>query len=73
MPVIDVYNINKEKIKEIELPDEVFNVQVKEPVLHQVVTMQLAQRRSGNACTNLGSPPLWKIQLPRAALPMSRG
>jgi large subunit ribosomal protein L4 len=51
MPVIDVYNINKIKIKEIQLPDEVFNVQVKEPVLHQVVLMQLAQRRSGNACT----------------------
>jgi large subunit ribosomal protein L4 len=51
MPVINVYNIKKEKVREIELPDEVFDVQVKEPVLHQVVTMQLAQRRSGNAST----------------------
>ena len=51
MPVIDVFNIKKEKIKEIDLPDDIFNVEVREPVLHQVVTMQLARRRSGNACT----------------------
>lgn len=51
MPVISVYNIKKEKVREIQLPDQVFDVQVKEPVLHQVVTMQLANRRSGNACT----------------------
>jgi large subunit ribosomal protein L4 len=51
MPLIDVYNIKKEKVREIQLPDQIFDVQVKEPVLHQVVTMQLANRRSGNAST----------------------
>jgi large subunit ribosomal protein L4 len=32
----------------MELPDEVFNVPVKSHVLHDVVTMQLANRRSAN-------------------------
>ena len=55
MRVTDVYNIKKEKVKEVELPDEVFGVEVSEPVLHQVVTMQLARRRFGNASTKTRS------------------
>jgi large subunit ribosomal protein L4 len=33
---------------QMDLPDEVFNVPVKTHVLHEVVTMQLANRRSAN-------------------------
>jgi len=35
-------------VAQMELPDEVFNVPVKTHVLHDVVTMQLANRRSAN-------------------------
>jgi large subunit ribosomal protein L4 len=49
MPVIDVQNITGKQISQVELADDVFNVPVKSSVLHEVVTMQLANRRSGTA------------------------
>ncbi len=49
MSVVDVYNLNKEKVSEIELLDEVFDVPIKKHVLHQVIESQLSNRRSGTA------------------------
>lgn len=49
MPVLDVHNVEGKKISQVELADEVFSVPVKTAVLHQVVTMQLANRRAGTA------------------------
>jgi len=49
MAVVDVLNSKAEKISRTDLPDTIFNVPVKESVLHQVVVMQLACRRSGTA------------------------
>ncbi len=49
MAVVDVLNTKAEKVSETELVDTIFNVQVKSSVLHEVVTMQLASRRSGSA------------------------
>ncbi|GBC62666.1 50S ribosomal protein L4 [Desulfonema ishimotonii] len=49
MAVVDVFNTNGETVSQMELPDEIFNVSVKPSVLHAVVTMQLASRRSGTA------------------------
>jgi large subunit ribosomal protein L4 len=51
MPTVDVYNIHKEKVGELDLNEEVFGVEVKVPVLHEVVTWQRACRRAGAACT----------------------
>jgi len=39
------------KVSEIDLADAIFNVPVKQHVLHEVVTMQLASRRAGTAST----------------------
>lgn len=50
MAVIEVKNIKGEKVSEVELIDAVFNVPIKKSVLHEVVRMQLAARRSGTAC-----------------------
>ncbi|MBW1696724.1 MAG: 50S ribosomal protein L4 [Deltaproteobacteria bacterium] len=49
MPVVNVVDQNGEKVSQVELPEELFNVKVKPAVLHEVVTMQLASRRSGTA------------------------
>jgi len=49
MAGVDVYNINGEKISHMDLNDEVFCVPVKASVLHEVVKMQLACKRSGTA------------------------
>jgi len=49
MPVLDVQNIKGKQISQVELADDVFSVPVKSSVLHEVVTMQLANRRAGTA------------------------
>lgn len=49
MAVVDVLNIQAEKVRERELPDAIFDVPVRTGVLHEVVTGQLASRRSGTA------------------------
>ncbi len=51
MAVTDLYNTKKEKVGEIELNDDLFAVAVKPYILHDVVKMQLANRRAGTACT----------------------
>ncbi len=45
MPTVDIYNIQKEKVGELDLKDEIFGVEVKGHVLHEVVTWQRACRR----------------------------
>jgi len=49
MPVLDVQNVEGKQISQVELADDVFSVPVKSSILHEVVTMQLANRRSGTA------------------------
>lgn len=49
MAVIDVINQQGEKVSQIELSDDVFDIPVKVSVLHDVVRMQLAGRRRGTA------------------------
>ncbi len=51
MPVIDVFNIKREKVGELELSDFVFNAPNKPYILHEVVRMQLAKKRAGTAST----------------------
>jgi len=51
MAVCDVVNTSAEKVGEIEVKDEVFGATVNPAVLHEVVCMQRANRRSGNAST----------------------
>jgi large subunit ribosomal protein L4 len=51
MAIADVYNMDGEKISETNLADEIFDVPVKQHVLHQMVTMQLVNRRTGTAAT----------------------
>jgi large subunit ribosomal protein L4 len=50
MATVDVFNIKGDKVSQADLPDEIFNVPVNGPVLHQVVKAQLAAKRSGTAC-----------------------
>lgn len=51
MAVCDILNIRAEKVGEIDLNDLLFNVEINTGILHEVVCMQRANRRSGNACT----------------------
>jgi len=51
MAICDVLNTLAEKVGEVDLNDTLFGVEVKTGILHEVVCMQRANRRSGNACT----------------------
>jgi large subunit ribosomal protein L4 len=51
MAKTDIYNINNEKVGEVELKDDLFGIEVNPHIIHDIVRMQLANRRSGNACT----------------------
>lgn len=51
MAVCDVLNTQAEKVGEIDLNDSLFNVEIKTGILHEIICMQRANRRSGNACT----------------------
>jgi large subunit ribosomal protein L4 len=51
MALQEVYNMDGAKVSEIDLADAIFNVPVKQHILHEVVTMQLAGRRAGAAST----------------------
>jgi large subunit ribosomal protein L4 len=51
MPLLDVYDITKKKVSEIELNSAVFDVEVNTDIIHEVVRMQMASKRSGNAST----------------------
>jgi large subunit ribosomal protein L4 len=48
---MDVYNINREVVGQMELRDDIFRVPVKPHLLHEVVVYQLARRRSGTSKT----------------------
>lgn len=47
MAKIDVYDLERKKVGELDLSDEVFAAEVKEHLLHEVVVAQLASRRAG--------------------------
>ena len=51
MAVTEVYNTDNKKVGEVELNDNLFGLEVKKHILHDVVKMQLANRRAGTAST----------------------
>ena len=51
MPTIDVYNMNREVVDQLELDEKVFNGEIKYHLMKTYVEWQLAKKRSGNAHT----------------------
>jgi large subunit ribosomal protein L4 len=51
MPTVDVYNIERTVVGQLELNESVFAVPVKIHVMHEVVLYQLAKRRAGTVKT----------------------
>jgi large subunit ribosomal protein L4 len=48
---LKIYNLERKEVGDLELSDEVFGAEVKEHLLHEVVTAQLASRRAGTQRT----------------------
>ncbi|MBN1880541.1 MAG: 50S ribosomal protein L4 [Deltaproteobacteria bacterium] len=55
MPKVDVYNGKNESISKVDLSPGVFDTEVKEHLYYDVIKMQLANRRKGNASTKTRS------------------
>jgi large subunit ribosomal protein L4 len=55
MAAINVYSEGKKKVSEIELDNRIFDIDVKGHLIHEVVRMQMARRRSGTASTKTRS------------------
>lgn len=55
MAKIDVYDINRKRVSQIEVPDEIFDASIKEHLFYDVIRMQMAGRRSGTATTKTRS------------------
>lgn len=55
MTTVSVYSKAKENVSEIDLDDRIFNSEVKSHLVHDVVRMQMARRRSGSASTKTRS------------------
>lgn len=47
MAKVDVYNLKREKVGEVELSDDVFATEIREHLFQEVVVAQLASRRAG--------------------------
>ncbi len=85
MAVIDVYNLEAEKISSMELNDSIFGVPVRKEIIHQVVISQLNEKRAGTASTktrsetNSSGTKLWRqkgtgrARVGSASSPIRRG
>ncbi len=51
MATVPVFDIEKNKVSDIELSDDIFNTEVKEYLIHEMVRYQRAARRQGTAKT----------------------
>jgi large subunit ribosomal protein L4 len=51
MPKLDVYNLEKKKVGEVSLSDEVFGAEVKEHLFWEVAKQQMASQRQGTRGT----------------------
>ncbi|MBA3004607.1 MAG: 50S ribosomal protein L4 [Desulfurivibrio sp.] len=51
MAVTEIYNVDNVKVGDLELNDNLFAVPVNPHIIHEIVRMQRAARRSGTACT----------------------
>jgi len=47
MPTVDIFNLKRDKVGSIDLPDAVFGVEVRDNLMHEVVVAQLASKRAG--------------------------
>lgn len=55
MSAISVYSKGKKKVSEIDLDARIFDSDVKDHLIHDVVRMQMARKRSGSASTKTRS------------------
>ena len=53
--IVNVVNLRNETVGQVDLPDSIYNVELKPHLVHEVVTAQLNSRRAGTAATKTRS------------------
>ena len=51
MPTIEVHDVNRASITQVEVNEDVFEKKVNESIYYEVIKMQMANARMGTACT----------------------
>ena len=51
MAIVDVINMNGDKIGQADLKDEIFNIEINQDAMHVAVVQFLANQRQGTKCT----------------------
>jgi large subunit ribosomal protein L4 len=51
MPTIEVHDVNRASITQVEINEDVFEKKVNESIYYEVIKMQMANARKGTACT----------------------
>ncbi|MDR1038699.1 MAG: 50S ribosomal protein L4 [Deltaproteobacteria bacterium] len=51
MTAVDVINLRREAVRQVDLPDSIYNAEIKPHTVHETVRAQLNSRRSGTADT----------------------
>ena len=51
MPTIEVYDVNQANVTQVDVDEKVFEKKIDESIYYEVVKMQMANARSGTACT----------------------
>jgi len=49
--IVNVVNLKNETVGQVDLPDQIYNVELRPHLVHEVVTAQLNSRRAGSAST----------------------
>jgi large subunit ribosomal protein L4 len=62
--IVDVVNLKNETVGQVELPDLIYNVEVRPHLVHEVVTAQLQSRRAGTAATKTRAEVAYSTRKP---------
>jgi large subunit ribosomal protein L4 len=62
--IINVVNLKNETVGQVDLPDQIFNVEMRPHLVHEVVTAQLNSRRAGTASTKTRSDLTYSTRKP---------
>jgi large subunit ribosomal protein L4 len=64
MMIVNVLNMKNETVGQVDLPDLIYNVELRPHLVHEVVTAQLASRRAGSASTKTRSDLTYSTRKP---------
>ena len=51
MVTLDVYDISRKKVSQVDVSEKIFDADIREHLFHEVIRMQMARRRDGTAST----------------------